>query len=417
MKKIGYAIIAILIILLGVSAAGGLLYIAVPGFAAAVNERLNIKSKDETNAVSEDAAAKDGDAVEDTSVEEVSESAADAAYEPTIFPEAEQYEGISPDVVSDYTPPSEYDLHIPEELTGFLGLEPFEDTVETVSDEEADRIEAELSTGPVGDELDFDPLYYPYYAMLDDQSRHLYRQIYANANELNPSFRAVEKEVSAKQLYDIFTAVFDDHPELFWLNTAYGAIYRQNGDFLELDLSFNSAADDIKTSRAAFDEAVSRITSEAKGSEYDKEKTVHDVLAEYNEYRRNPLDQSAFSGVVKGETVCSGYSRAFQHIMNQLGIPCYMCEGYAGEAHGWNIICLDGEYYNVDLTWDDADPDEISYNYFNKTDADYGFTHIRRGLSIYLPSCNGEKYRDHDPDEFDDYIMVQDGSGYLVIEN
>ena len=94
--------------------------------------------------------------------------------------------------------------------------------------------------------------------------------------------------------------------------------------------------------------------------------------------------------------------------MTQLGIPCYMCEGYAGEAHGWNIICLDGEYYNVDLTWDDADPGEIRYNYFNKTDADYGFTHIRRGLSTYLPSCNGEKYRDHDPGEFDDYSVTWD---------
>ena len=77
--------------------------------------------------------------------------------------------------------------------------------------------------------------------------------------------------------------------------------------------------------------------------------------------------------------------------MQQLGIPCYYCTGYAGEAHAWNIVALDDGYYNVDATWDDSGGGR--YDYFNKTDTDYADSHIRQELSVYLPPCNGSVYR------------------------
>ena len=49
-------------------------------------------------------------------------------------------------------------------------------------------------------------------------------------------------------------------------------------------------------------------------------------------------------------------------------------------------------YYNVDTTWDDTG--NGTYDYFNKTDADYAGNHIRQELSVYLPPCNGQAYRD-----------------------
>ncbi len=77
--------------------------------------------------------------------------------------------------------------------------------------------------------------------------------------------------------------------------------------------------------------------------------------------------------------------------MQQLDIPCYYCTGYAGESHAWNIIGLEDGWYNVDTTWDDAG--EGTYDYFNRTDADYADSHVRQDMSVYLPSCDGETYR------------------------
>ncbi len=103
------------------------------------------------------------------------------------------------------------------------------------------------------------------------------------------------------------------------------------------------------------------------------------------------MNQSAYSALVNGQTVCAGYARAFQYILQQLGIPCYYCTGFAGESHAWNIVMLDGEFYNVDTTWDDMGIG--TYDYFNKTDKDYADNHIRQELSVYLPPCNGQAYR------------------------
>lgn len=58
---------------------------------------------------------------------------------------------------------------------------------------------------------------------------------------------------------------------------------------------------------------------------------------------------------------------------------------------------LDDGFYNVDTTWDDTG--NGTYDYFNKTDADYASSHIRRELSIYLPPCNGQAYRNLEPEE------------------
>ena len=106
----------------------------------------------------------------------------------------------------------------------------------------------------------------------------------------------------------------------------------------------------------------------------------------------NKLNQSAYSALVNGKTVCAGYSRAFQYIMNKLNITTYYVTGKSqGESHAWNIVKLGNGYYNIDLTWDDGKI--ITYNYFNKTDYEFSKTHERSEKSINLPSCNATTYK------------------------
>jgi transglutaminase/protease-like cytokinesis protein 3 len=102
------------------------------------------------------------------------------------------------------------------------------------------------------------------------------------------------------------------------------------------------------------------------------------------------MNQSVYSALVNGETVCAGYARAMQYLMQRLGIPCYYCTGYAGQNHAWNIVRLDDGYYNVDVTWDDTPGGE--YDYFNRTDAEYAGTHVRQSLSVNLPVCEAQTY-------------------------
>lgn len=306
-----------------------------------------------------------------------------------------QDDGIAaqPSQEGGYQAPDENSINVPGKVSGLNGLEVVEGKGTEITDHKAQELKQTLGKGNTGDGLTFDGVIYPYYQMLNDTGKALYRQIYANAQDLRKSFAPVEA-VSPAQLRNAFMAVCNDHPELFWMNTAYGYQYAPDGSIAEIDLSFNITATQMDTAKAAFDAGAKKILDQTYGkyTDYDKEAAVHDALLDSVVYDKNaPMNQSAYSALVNGRTVCAGYARAFQYILQQLGIPCYYVEGYAGENHAWNIVKLDDGYYNVDTTWDDTNPN--TYDYFNCSDADYAKDHVRRELSVYLPPCNGTKYR------------------------
>ena len=51
------------------------------------------------------------------------------------------------------------------------------------------------------------------------------------------------------------------------------------------------------------------------------------------------------------------------------------------------------------MTWDDAA--QGSYDFFNRTDADYKDSHVRQDMSVNLPACNGQAYRNLEPDSLE----------------
>lgn len=303
--------------------------------------------------------------------------------------------------IVDLPTPEQDSASIPETVSGRNGYQEIQDEEEQIDEETARQLQNRLGTGNTGDGLEFDSVYYPYYAMLNTGEQHLYRQIYANAGAGYEAFAPVES-VSPEQLKNVFSAVYNDHPELFWMDTAYACKYTTAGSCVEIDLQFNRTMQNLDSAKSAFDENAGYILEEARKlpNNYEKEKYVHDALIDKIFYNASAeMNQSAYSALVNGETVCAGYARAFQYLLQQLGIPCYYCTGYAEERHAWNIVALDDGYYHVDVTWDDEA--NGSYDFFNKTDADYADSHLRQDLSVNLPACNGQTYRNLEPDSWE----------------
>lgn len=286
-----------------------------------------------------------------------------------------------------YEPPSQSDVKIPSIVNGKTGYEPITEQSEAVTGEYSG-----LNYGETGDGLAFDPVFYPYYQMLDEKGQHMYRQIYANAVAMNEAFIPIE-EVTVPEIKNAVMAVYNDHPELFWLNTIFTCKYDKDRICAELALDFNMTEEELAEASTDFYNMTNSILKEVENfGTYEKERRLHDLLIRLIDYDKSAdMNQSAYSALVEGKSVCAGYSRAFQYLMQRLGIPCYYCTGYAGQDHAWNIVALDDGYYNVDLTWDDTPGYE--YDYFNKTDEDYANTHIRQELSINLPQCQGQRYR------------------------
>lgn len=294
---------------------------------------------------------------------------------------------ISGGIGDRYVVPDSYPQEIPEGVNGLVGYQPLTSVSEQIAQEEADNLSSILAPGETGEGMEFSAEFYPYYAMLDDTLKTLYRQVYANALALNTSFTPVIA-VTTGQATSVVEAVYNDHPELFWLDAEFACKYLQTGICVEITLQYNNTANDLNSAKQDFDACASEILAGAwsLGTDYEKEQYIHDALVHIVEYRESmPIDQSAYSAIVLGQSVCAGYARAFQYLMQQLGIPCYYCTGFAGEDHAWNIVKMESLYRNVDVTWDDTDPS--TYDYYNKSDKEFGSTHVRTDLAVYLPAC------------------------------
>ena len=97
-------------------------------------------------------------------------------------------------------------------------------------------------------------------------------------------------------------------------------------------------------------------------SDYEKIKIVHDYLIDNVEYDTTVLGSNIYNiygALVSKKCVCEGYAKAFQYLMNELGIDNAIVIGTATnsnnetENHAWNYVKLDNNWYAVDVTWDD----------------------------------------------------------------
>jgi len=247
-------------------------------------------------------------------------------------------------------------------------------------------------SGITGSEYTFDTKFYPYFDMLSIEGQVLYKQVYANMKELKTTF-VPTLNITTEEVQKVMEAVFNDHPEFFWINTIYSYKYTENNIVVQITLEFNETVNDFATSKKEFDTVTNKILNEARklSSEYEKELYVHDEILKLAKYNLNAkFNQSAYSALVTGETVCAGYARAFQYIMINLGIPTYYVSGYSSQDHAWNLVFIDGEYYNVYLTWNSTNH---NHHYFNVTDNNISHTHKRKKLSTHLPSCTSNHPR------------------------
>ncbi len=80
---------------------------------------------------------------------------------------------------------------------------------------------------------------------------------------------------------------------------------------------------------------------------------LHDWLTNNAYYDLNYEYYGVDGVLLRGYGVCDSYSKAYQMLCDAAGVPVSRVTGWAGESHAWNAIEIDGEWYYVDVTWDD----------------------------------------------------------------
>lgn len=140
--------------------------------------------------------------------------------------------------------------------------------------------------------------------------------------------------------------------------------------YVERTLSYNSStivfsySETDKTKISAQMKAIDDATNEIlmyiddDMTDFQKVMTVHDYMVLNYQYDQS-LNNHSITIMTTGTGVCESYVFAFNHVMKQLGIDAV----YVGSdemMHAWSLVKLDGEWYHIDLTWDDPTKDKYA---------------------------------------------------------
>lgn len=249
-----------------------------------------------------------------------------------------------------------------------------------------------------------------YYSQLDVYGKLIYDKLYENKDKLRTGTyiadfgtafdELLHEENGSETLNNSFqlsiNALTFDNPELFYIDVtkiyllteittrAFSKTYKVSigGNNGESYLSDNFSSSDIaKYSIGIIEQYKNSIIEECKNlSAAEKIRYVNNYLIDNTDYDISSGSNvyNIYGTLVEKKAVCEGYARACKYILDELDIPCIIACGIAKnsqnvtESHAWNYVKVDGNWYALDITWNDPIinngtgkiTDEIRYEYF-----------------------------------------------------
>ena len=217
---------------------------------------------------------------------------------------------------------------------------------------------------------------------------------------------------------------------------------------IEFTGTYNQDWDTAVERRRQIEQSVDELLAEAPRDtdDYEKIRYVYETLIYETDYDLEASEnQNIYSVFVGRASVCQGYAKAFQYLMNRMGIECALVQGKVrdtGEGHAWNLVKADGDYYYVDATWGDIsyqstdqetgqeespmgdDLPEISYDYLCITTDQLLRTHILDEAEP-MPECTAEAdnyyvrenalFESYDKQKLEELVERRLGQGNLCI--
>lgn len=254
------------------------------------------------------------------------------------------------------------------------------------------------------------------YEQLGEADRELYR-IMLDAFQTRES--RTYPEMSMDEVTRIRDLVLADHPELFYINGVSQLTTTNRDSGLVVDMTIEGqyaySEDEIQQLQGSIDAAVADcLANTPDGDDYAKARYFYDYLANNTAYDHDAAsatqaepaegEQQASAGqtiadvFVSNRAVCGGYARAYQYLLQQVGIQSVYITGNAnGGRHAWCLAYLDGAYYYIDPTWGDPqflgsegeevpDSNFVNYDYLCVTSSDIAHTHVLT-VDFQVPEC------------------------------
>ncbi len=247
------------------------------------------------------------------------------------------------------------------------------------------------------------------YEHLTDAGKTLYVEILTTLNTLSKDI--IVSTTSDDAIEMVFDYVMADHPEIFYVDGYQYTNYSIGDTITKISFTGNYLYDSTEVAKrqAKINEAVHNCLAYAPVSEddYYMIKYVYEYLIANTDYDIGASDnQNICSVFINGRSVCNGYAKAAQYLLNKLGVACTLVTGTVNTKngkdirHAWNLVLCNNTYYYLDVTWGDASyqtvsgesadatklPD-VNYDYLNVTTQELLHNHTISD-TIRMPVCN-----------------------------
>ena len=173
----------------------------------------------------------------------------------------------------------------------------------------------------------------------------------------------------------------------FVMDKGAGVYYLRLNVYIQVsDPNYPSVSDIVS-------QTVSQSEEQTDGTEYAKAVWLHDWLIDQMKYDSSLKWSSAESALTRGLGTCQSYESAYSSLLTKAGIENAETRDTA-DGHTWNAVKLDGEWYQVDATWDDSDNNWYGFDqrhlYFGLTDELMAIAHPGH-TSIYQADGYGQR--------------------------
>ncbi len=181
--------------------------------------------------------------------------------------------------------------------------------------------------------------------------------------------------VQEKYLVNLFDDLLSSSPELYYLNSRLTYSYTNvsgTNYVLRVKFSYNMTPKEMKEARKIYDREIKYIASlvDPSLSEVEKALWVYDYMIALYGYDNDKIVYDAYRMMTGEEGVCRAYCLAYAAVLRELGMECIMVTSNE-MVHAWNLVRIDGNWYHVDLTFDDPlndRPGRTNHEYFLLSD-------------------------------------------------
>ena len=193
----------------------------------------------------------------------------------------------------------------------------------------------------------------------------------------------------------LLSEIVKDDPFLFYVDSRFSYLYRGDGCVVTVKPQYTMNPSDVGIAWAYCNRRIDGMVAKIEGSDGEKALLLHDLICRNFSYDESLENDDLYSFLLDGSGTCQAYTALYTALLSRVGIEAHFVASDT-IAHMWNLVRLDGEWYHVDVTWDDSADGVLSRRHFLLSDRMARERGHRDWYSVGAFVCNSEKYANGD---------------------